>query len=120
MPRKIEKALRRSSLLRLGEGDSPAHAEDAPLLWFVLDGLCRARLDGGPEFMAGKGTFINGGVCSMFTALEPARVVLCAPGRLDLTKRPAVLPFACWEELGDAGRGSRALEYPAPLRPGIP
>ncbi|MDR2820046.1 MAG: hypothetical protein LBB60_05915 [Desulfovibrio sp.] len=120
MPRRMEKALRRSSILRLDEGDSPAHAEDAPLLWFVLDGQCRVRLDDGSELMARRGTFINGGVCSMFTALEPSRVVLCAPGRLNLAKRPAVLPFAFWEEFCNAGSETSALEYPAPPHPGIP
>ncbi|MDR1659154.1 MAG: hypothetical protein LBR94_02280 [Desulfovibrio sp.] len=120
MPRRMEKALRRSSILRLEEGDSPAHREDAPLLWFVLDGLCRARLDDGSEIRAEKGVFINGGACSAFTALEPSRVVLCAAGRFDLAKRSAVLPFAFWEEFCNAGREPHALEYPAPARQGHP
>jgi hypothetical protein len=119
LPRGMEKILRRSSILRLGEGDSPIHPADAPSLWFVLDGLCLVRLHDGSEVRTGSGTFINGSACSTFTALEPSGLVLCAPGRFGLAGRPAVLPFAFWEEFSSAGGGT-VSEYPAALRRNAP
>jgi mannose-6-phosphate isomerase-like protein (cupin superfamily) len=100
IPDTAERILRRSSILPLAPGVSPAHAEDPPLLWFVLEGECRLRHTDGTESVAKPGMFINGRACTSFTAREPGKILFFASAAAAAIAGPPVLPSSFWEKLG--------------------
>lgn len=99
IPDAAAKSLRRASLLELRAGESPAHSDDPPLIWFLLAGEARLLHADGGESAANPGNFINGHALAAFTVLSDAKVLAFAPGRPDPAPGRACLTPEFWTEL---------------------
>jgi hypothetical protein len=76
IPAEAARPLCRAALLRLRTGDTPIHASDKPLLWFVLSGTCGVSRKGGGSLAAHAGCGINAYAGCSFTALEDADILV--------------------------------------------
>jgi mannose-6-phosphate isomerase-like protein (cupin superfamily) len=76
IPTEAARSLCRAALLRLRAGETPIHAGDKPLLWFVLSGTCEVTCKDGGKLPARAGYGINAWSGCSFTALEDADVLI--------------------------------------------
>ena len=99
VPDSAGRLLRRAAIFPLQTGDSPIHANDDPLLWFLLEGYCRAVDSADKEILVRPGMFINAYACKAFTAMEPGRVLFFTPKGKNFAAEAAVLPPSFWSRL---------------------
>ena len=76
IPEKAARLINRAALLRLRKGDTPIHASDKALLWFILSGTCEVRCKDSGGLIARAGDGINAYSGCSFTALEDADMLI--------------------------------------------
>ena len=99
VPDTAMKPLRHASLLELRVDENPAHHDDVPLIWFLIEGEVSLRHPDGSESRATPGTFLNGHALTSFTALTTGKILVFAPGKPDTAPAQACPSPDFWAEL---------------------